>query len=672
MKRRSCSCRCSLSSRPAPLRPACARSGPCQRRREGRAATTSPARCAARNSVWDGRARAPLGRAQRDRGLPGDGGGGRARASAPLARRAAGAAPARRRSRIAYAPPAADPVALRRPAHPALLGALHERDRRRAHADWVWKPGSPAAPRDTTGLEAGAARARERARRAAAASRSRSAPHAARRSGSRSTRAADRPAGRLRRDASRVTADGRRATLPVELQRLRLRRCPTRTASTRWSTTSPTSPSSTRAGTSTRPTTASRTATASSSSTPTTRRRCRRDLGRFDGADFTRRARATRDPARASGNRIVPRVVLRPGPRLRENGRAPGRAADAWMSFLSTHAAGRADVPLPARRALPAAVRRGPTARGATSTPTRAREASCPLFVTKHISPGVPGARSTSGAPARRRSTSPAAAEERAKRPRLLLQRRAPARARPRSSTRPPPRRASWPGPPSSTTSTLYFFWHGVHWQHNRQKQGERKQNVWANPITFDNRGQPNKPIDDQGYINGDGVLFYPGEEKLHPEEDRGIAGPGRHRAAREPAPRPAGPPVPDPGPPRSASSAEVDEALRRGGAARLLGRRGDGRLRRRRGEPFEAARARPGRAIVAVEARRRSMSARRRSARVARLAGCRLARRGARASAPADRRARPLHRPARAARRATPRARALRRPARAGRSPTS
>ena len=72
----------------------------------------------------------------------------------------------------------------------------------------------------------------------------------------------------------------------------------------------------------------------------------------------------------------------------------------------------------------------------------------------------------------------------------------------------------------------LYFYWHGDHWRHNSQKQGERRQDVWGNPITFDNRGQPNKPIDDQGYINGDGVLLYPGEEKLHPDEDRGIAGP--------------------------------------------------------------------------------------------------------------------------------------------------
>jgi hypothetical protein len=72
----------------------------------------------------------------------------------------------------------------------------------------------------------------------------------------------------------------------------------------------------------------------------------------------------------------------------------------------------------------------------------------------------------------------------------------------------------------------VYFYWHVVHWRHNSQKQGERRQNVWANPITFDNRGQKRKPIDDQGYINGDGVLIYPGEEKLHPEEDRGVPGP--------------------------------------------------------------------------------------------------------------------------------------------------
>lgn len=71
-----------------------------------------------------------------------------------------------------------------------------------------------------------------------------------------------------------------------------------------------------------------------------------------------------------------------------------------------------------------------------------------------------------------------------------------------------------------------YLYWHAVHWEHNFQKVGERKQNVWKESITFDNRGQKGKPLDWQGFANGDGVLIYPGEDKLHPEEDRGISGP--------------------------------------------------------------------------------------------------------------------------------------------------
>jgi hypothetical protein len=72
----------------------------------------------------------------------------------------------------------------------------------------------------------------------------------------------------------------------------------------------------------------------------------------------------------------------------------------------------------------------------------------------------------------------------------------------------------------------VYFYWHAVHWRHNAQKTGERNQNVWAETITFDNRKQAKKSIDDQGYIHGDGVLIYPGEERLHPDQDRGVPGP--------------------------------------------------------------------------------------------------------------------------------------------------
>jgi hypothetical protein len=68
-----------------------------------------------------------------------------------------------------------------------------------------------------------------------------------------------------------------------------------------------------------------------------------------------------------------------------------------------------------------------------------------------------------------------------------------------------------------------YFYWHAVHWQHNHSKKvGDRKQDVWANPITFDSRNQSGRGE----FANGDGVLLYPGTEVLHPDQDRGIAGP--------------------------------------------------------------------------------------------------------------------------------------------------
>ena len=69
----------------------------------------------------------------------------------------------------------------------------------------------------------------------------------------------------------------------------------------------------------------------------------------------------------------------------------------------------------------------------------------------------------------------------------------------------------------------VYFFWHAVHWRHNSQKKvGDRNQNVWANPVTFDTRN----PAGKGDFANGEGVLLYPGSDRLHPEEDRGIEGP--------------------------------------------------------------------------------------------------------------------------------------------------
>ena len=132
-----------------------------------------------------------------------------------------------RGERIGYEPPASDPTALPGTAHPALLGALPERD-----AGDARRVGLEARQRRRAArrhrLEAGGARARERPRR------SRRVPPAGRRrtatrpSGSRSTPAATVPAG-LYRGTVTVTADGRKHALPVELQ-ISTSPCPTRTA----------------------------------------------------------------------------------------------------------------------------------------------------------------------------------------------------------------------------------------------------------------------------------------------------------------------------------------------------------------------------------------------------------------------------------------------------------
>ncbi|MFI5732567.1 glycoside hydrolase domain-containing protein [Kribbella sp. NPDC051587] len=67
---------------------------------------------------------------------------------------------------------------------------------------------------------------------------------------------------------------------------------------------------------------------------------------------------------------------------------------------------------------------------------------------------------------------------------------------------------------------STYFYWHTNHWRHNRQvlPGRERNQNVWVDPVTFYNK---------RGWwANGDGVLMYPGEDRIYPDQDRGIAGP--------------------------------------------------------------------------------------------------------------------------------------------------
>ena len=246
------------------------------------------------------------------------------------------------------------------------------------------------------------------------------------------------------------------------------------------------------------------------------------NLGRFSGEDFTR-DKGYEGPGEGIGNQIIPASFYGPGKGY-EDRESAWRNSDAWMTFLGRvfpyaitflympDEPGAAEFQHIRKLAENVHSNRGPGVR-------------LPIFVTHRYTPELDGAINIW-------DSGPAGYD---------IQRAIEERQRGHdywvyNGGRPAGPAIVIESPATDARSMVwacfkhgikvYFFWHGVHWEHNSQKQGERKQNVWANPVTFDNRGQPRKPIQDQGFINGDGVLMYPGEEKIHPNEDRGISGP--------------------------------------------------------------------------------------------------------------------------------------------------
>ena len=243
-------------------------------------------------------------------------------------------------------------------------------------------------------------------------------------------------------------------------------------------------------------------------------------LGRFDGSDFTS-ARGYEGPGEGVGNTLAPASFYGPG-RGWDDRATAWRKADEWMAFLKRRAPGARtflympDEPAPSQYPV---IQR--LAGNVHSNPGPGR--ALPIFITKHWVPELARSIDIWCAPPQYLDLARAARERaagheywtynsgRPNGPALLID--APATE---------PRAMMWAAFKHDLDG--YFYWHGVHWQHNHQKQGERRQDIWSHPITFDNRGQPHKR--DHGYLNGDGVLLYPGEEKVHPEQDRGIAGP--------------------------------------------------------------------------------------------------------------------------------------------------
>ena len=470
---------------------------------------------AARNSAWDGK-RVHVFAARNEviafqLMVESDAGGIQSLTAALPELRARGG-----RASIAYAAPAADPsLTAGRPIQ--LFGVHYMHVTEPTHATWVWKPGSPAAPKDTMGWKP-VQLVPENARAGRGGFPVSVAPSRNQAIWIEVYTARDLPAG-LYDGAIAVQADGKTTRVPVELEVLDFA-LPDTNSMDAMVYYEPSQPELYHG----------RNLDAVYHRFAHRYRielvhaydetAVRASKGRFDGTDFTRAA-GYEGPGEGVGNRIVPRSFYGPGPGWDDRDKA-WSLADSWITFLSKAVPAAKtflympDEPSPSEfariRTLAASVHTNP-----------GPGQRLPVFVTKHWVSELDDSIDIWCAGPQWFDVARAAKE----------------RARGRSYWTYNGGRPNGPAIVIDAPATearamgwmafkhdvdVYFFWHGVHWRHNSQKQGERNQDVWADPITFDNRGQPHKT--DHGYINGDGVLLYPGEEKVHPDEDRGIAGP--------------------------------------------------------------------------------------------------------------------------------------------------
>jgi len=248
--------------------------------------------------------------------------------------------------------------------------------------------------------------------------------------------------------------------------------------------------------------------------------RARAALGRLTGRDFTR-DHAYEGPGEGVPNRIVPRTFYGPGADFASLD-AVWKTADEWMEFLEQHLPQAhtflymPDEPRPPR--FPEIIALGERLK---SNPGKGR--GLPTLVTRGYTLELAPAIDIWCAGPLHYDIARARQERAAGKSYWFYNGGRPAGgAIVIDSPATDARVVGWAA--FKHDADGYFYWHGVHWRHNNQKKmGDRNQDIWANPITFDNRSEGK---DDNGFINGDGVLVYPGEEKLHPEQDRGIAGP--------------------------------------------------------------------------------------------------------------------------------------------------
>jgi hypothetical protein len=245
-------------------------------------------------------------------------------------------------------------------------------------------------------------------------------------------------------------------------------------------------------------------------------------IGRFLGDEF-KAVQGYEGPGEGVGNTIIPATFYGPGKTFDERESAY-QAADAWISFLKqTLQRSLTFLYLPDEPRASQFPYIKKLAENVHSNPGPGRELR--TFVTRSYADGLEGAIDIWCSPTEGYDIERAKAERAKGRAYWIYNGRRPfSGAIIIDAPATDPRATIWGCFKHGIDA--YFYWHGDHWRHNSQKQGERIQNVWVNPITFDNRGQPNKEVSSQSFANGDGVLYYPGEEKQHPVEDRGIKGP--------------------------------------------------------------------------------------------------------------------------------------------------
>ena len=249
--------------------------------------------------------------------------------------------------------------------------------------------------------------------------------------------------------------------------------------------------------------------------------RVQREMGRFTGADFTREKKYE-GPGEGVGNVIVPASFYNPGKDYDERTSA-WKASDVWMSFLRRVQPNAITfLYMPDEPKEPVYARILKIAENVHSNPGPGR--ALPILVTHRWIEALDPAIDIWASGPRGYDIARAVSERKRGRDYWFY-----------NGGRPAGGAITIDAPATDARATIwaafkhdvrvYFYWHGVHWRHNHQKPGNKIQNVWADTITFDNRKEENRTPDDAGYIHGDGVLMYPGEEKLHPDQDRGIRG---------------------------------------------------------------------------------------------------------------------------------------------------